>query len=606
MSVRRLMCTAWLCGIWALAPVTVLRAAEELRFDWMPAQAEGQALRADDLGGEQIIPEIVLTTVPKPTADLAQFTKVYELELEKFGIHNDGTHPVETSAGINRALQEAKRRGANRIVFPAGTYAVSETDPIVLDHRDTVFDLNGATLVINPNGLPKYSLIDIVDGAENLRLTNGTLRGDRDVHDFKTEPGTHEWGAGVRFHSGKNLEVDHLVCTHMTGDGVGSSSTGSRNRDELLKRIFYSINATDLESGGFDDRGVKVAAEKMRSIKPFDVAKFDTPFELAYLGGYLGYPFIKGRVYQAYFYDADMKFLAKQKCLQYRKVAPPAGSRWLHLEFNQPNVSDEPAHAGAVKGGWLVRITGTRPSTDVHFHHNRLTNNRRLGMAFCGGQRWLIEDNLFSQNRGTNPAYGVDFEDGAELMQDVIFRRNKFQDNGNGDLVVCAGSELRFEENEFEKSVITWGRAHNYVFRNNRYRGGTVSYVTRTGVADISDNHYENCKLAIRFDTKAVADGLVRKAGATVATPPLRLRNETIVNVPSISGTYFDLADCTIRGSQFTAGPETRLIRLRGGSATDSSITYDADGPAIRVSIDGVQGRLDEIGPGLSRKQAAK
>jgi hypothetical protein len=589
-----------------VAAVRMLSAAEEMRFDWMPAEAEGNALRAEELGGEQIIPPIVLTATPKPTADATKFTQVYELELGKFGIHNDGTHPAETSSGINRALQEAKRRGANRIVFPAGTYAISETDPVVLDHRDTVVDLNGATLTINPNGLPKYSVIDIVDGAENLRLTNGTLRGDRDEHDYKAEPGTHEWGAGVRFHGGKNLEVDHLVCTNMTGDGVGSSATGARNRDELLKRIFYSIDAKHLESGAFDVHGAKVAGEKMRSIKPFDTTKFDTPFELAYLGGYMGYPFIKGRVYQAYFYDAEMKFLSLQKCLQYRKVAVPAGARWMHLEFNQPNVSDEPAHAGAIKGGWLVRITGVRPSTDVHFHHNALVNNRRLGMAFCGGQRWLIEDNVFRENGGTNPAYGVDFEDGSELMQDVVFRRNKFQGNRNGDLVVCAGSELRFEENEFEKSVITWGRAHNYVFRNNHYRGGTVSYVTRTGVAEIAENRYENCKLAIRFDTKAVADGLVRKAGETVATPPLRLRNETLTNVSGISGTYFDLADCTIRGSQFTVGPETRLIRLRGGSATDSTINYEADGPAVRVTIDGLQGQLDETGPGLARKQLTK
>ena len=39
------------------------------RFDWMPAEAIGGRLLAEDLGGEQIIPEITLTKTPKPTAE---------------------------------------------------------------------------------------------------------------------------------------------------------------------------------------------------------------------------------------------------------------------------------------------------------------------------------------------------------------------------------------------------------------------------------------------------------------------------------------------------------------------------------------------------------
>ncbi len=108
-----------------------------------------------------------------------------------------------------------------------------------------------------------------------------------------------------------------------------------------------------------------------------------------------------------------------------------------------------------MKGDWIARITNLRPPTHVHFHHNVLAQNRRLGMAFCGGQKWLIENNRFEENGGTAPAYGVDFEDGSELMQDVVFRRNSFRGNRAGDLVVCAGSELVFEHNEFEKTVVT-------------------------------------------------------------------------------------------------------------------------------------------------------
>jgi len=572
----------------------------------MPADASSAKLRAEDAGGEQIVPEIVLTKTPKPTADISKFARLYEIDLKKFGIRNDGTRPVETSHGINQALQDARTMGANRIVFPKGTYLISETLPVVIDHKDTVIDLNGATLQINANGLPKYCVVEMVDGAENVRLTNGTLRGDRDAHDYKTVPGTHEWGAGIHFISGRNLEVDHITACNMTGDGVSTGVQGTRTRPELLARIKHSIYAKALEQGAFTKQGVKIASsEKTRSVEPFDLTKCEGEFELGYMGGYMGYPFIKGRVYQAYFFDAEMNLVALQKCLQYRKVTIPAGARWLHLEFNQPEVSDTPAHVGAAKGEWVARITNFRPSVDVHFHHNVLSQNRRLGMAYCGGQKWLIEENLFAENGGTNPAYGVDFEDGSEMMQDVVFRKNKFRGNRGGDLVVCAGSELIFEGNEFEKTVVVWGRPHNYVFRGNRYHGGSVTYSTRTGIARIHDNHYQNCKLAIVFDTKAVADGLVRKAGQTVGTPTLKLERETLVNVTGITGTYFDFANCDIGASHFIAGKETRLIRVMGGRMTNSSIHYEADGPEVQVKISGVDGMPVETGPGLPRRKSA-
>ncbi len=575
------------------------------RFDWLPAESQGAELSADSMEGEQIIPTVVLTKTPKPTANLANFTKIYTIDLAKFGIHNDGTHAEETSQGLNQALQHAKTTGANRIVFPPGTYLIDEKTPIELDLQNAVVDLNGATLRIRANGLPKYSVIEIIQGAENLRLTGGTLQGDKETHDYQTAPGTHEWGTGIRFVSGVNLEVDHITAVDMTGDGVSSTVTGTRTRDELLARIKHSIYLKDLESGAFTNDGSKVSdTTRMRTIKPYSLAQGEGQFELGYLGGFMGYPFIKGRIFQAYFYDTEMKLLERQKCLQYRKVAIPEKATWLNLELNQPEMSDEPAHAGAVKGGWVARITNVRPSTHVHFHDNLLARNRRLGMAYCGGQKWLIENNRFEENGGTAPAYGVDFEDGSELMQDVVFRNNKFRGNRAGDLVVCAGSELIFEQNVFEKSVVTWGRAHNYAFRDNQYRGGSVIYTTRTGIASIHDNRYENCKLSITFDTKAVADGLVRKAGKTIATPPLRLQRETLLNVTNVSGTYFDLKDCDIRDSAFVAGKETQLIRLSDCKVNASSLHYEADGPPVAVTVDKLQGSLTESGPGLARKKS--
>ncbi len=561
----------------------------------MPPESTGGNAASDE-SDATMIPDIRITETPKPTAVPSLFTNEYVLDLKVFQIHADGSHPEETSKGINAALQQARASGANRIVFPKGLYRISETNPVVINHTNTIIDLNGATLQIQSNGLPTYAVVVFVDGADTVRLCNGTLVGDRDTHDYKTAPGTHEWGAGVSFAGGHNLEADHLVIRDMTGDGAATGSTGTRTRPELLARIMHTVYVKNLEAGAISDEGVRTESTvKTRSIQPYDLAKCEGEFEFGYTMGYQGYPYVKSRIYQACFYDERMGFIEKRKCLQFRKVAIPKGARFLQFEFNQPSVQSD--------SGLCGRITNFHPPTDVYFHHNTLSRNRRLGLAFCGGQRWLVSDNVFERNGGTAPAFGIDLEDGWELMQDVVLRGNVFKGNQAGDLVVCAGTELLIESNRFEKAVVMWGRPHNYVFRHNQFTGGSVGYRTRTGIASIYSNTYENCRLSIVFDTKAVADGLFRPPGATVSTPPLVLKNETLTRVKEVTGTYFCFDDSQLRSVSLVAGDETRLVRLRRCELTDTELRYEQKGPDVDVTVDGCKGTLSQKGPGLQRNR---
>lgn len=576
------------------------------KFEWLPPEATARG-GPTDLGGEQIVPNITITKTPKPTSDASKYNREYVIYLEKFSISNMGTHPVETSGGINAALQHAKTLKANRIVFPKDTYLISETDPIVIDHKGTIIDLNGATLQINVNAEIRYSIANFVDGAENVRLTNGTLRGDKEMHDFSSNNGLHDWGHGLVFDGGRDLEADHLTLSNVTGDGANSRFTGAGTRTELLANIAHTIYRKHLEQGAFSDDGRKIdSAEKTRSIEAFDLTMCNGEFEFGYSTGYLGYPFISGRVYQVYFYDAQRKFIEMKKCLQFRKSTIPDDAKFAHFEFNQPKVSETPPHAGAGKGSFVGRISNFKGPTDVHFHHNKLVGNRRLGLGYCGGRRWLIEDNLFADNGGTAPGYGIDLEDGWEFMLDVVIRNNRFKDNVRGDLVICAGSELLIEGNTFEHNVAVHARPHNYTFRNNRFNGGHVGYKTRTGVARIHDNRYENCTLSIVFDTKAVADGINRKPGETVATPPLTLTNETLVNVEKINGTYFNFTGANMKNTHFVAGKETSLIAFKKCDVRESTIQYEAEGPPVSAGLDGYKESLKQEGPGLNRRRSIK
>lgn len=594
-SKKTIFCTAALVTVFA---IPALQAQEEQKpdaFTWVPVEAMADE-QAGDPSARRL--DVIITETPKATADISEFTKEYVVELKKFNIYNDGTHAVETSAGINTALQHAKTNGANRIVFPKGTYLIDETNPIIINNTDTIIDLNGATLKINPNGLKKYTTVNITYGAKNLRLTNGTLLGDKDTHDY-TEGG--EWGSGLLFESGANLEVDNMTFTNFMGDGV---VTGTAAYGKGGKQRYNYVYTKNLESGGFSEDGERTEnPEKTRTIKPYDISVANGQFEFGYTVGYMGFQFVKGRAYQAYFYTDDMDFIEKGEYFQFKKGSVPENAKWIHLEFNQSKVFGVGEKKGTVGNPFCGFISNFRPPTDVHFHHNLLIANRRLGMAFCGGQRWIIEDNRIEGNGGTAPAYGVDFEDGWLLMQDIVFRNNTFKDNVRGDLVVCAGSEMIFEGNTFEKSAYFHPPTLSYTFRNNTIKGGTAGFQTRTGHVTLQDNTYENCSILIKCDPRGINDGFVRTPGVPVRTPAVLLERETLTNVKSVTGTYFNLVDSKLTNVTFKAGKETQLVRFKNCTLEDTTVNYSKDGPEIHVVIENNQGPLIQEGPGLNRRK---
>jgi hypothetical protein len=600
-----LLCiTGMICFGLAISALPAITAEAPPTYQWLPVEAAdggaGNASKVTPLS----IRKVEITAIPKQTSNIAKFSREYVIDLKKFGISNTGTEPVATTRGLNEALQDAKVKGANRIVFPKGTYLISELEPIKIDHKDTVIDFNGATLQMNTNGLPKYSMVNIASGAQNLRLTNGTLRGDRDTHDYKTIKDPHEGCTLLTFHSGQDLEVDRMVITNAPGFAISSRTNSSQNRNELLGLIKHTIMIRDLESGAFSNTGQKIDdSSKTRSSKPYDISKVGKEFEFGYMAGYQGFPYILDRNYQVVFYDADKKFLEKRNVLQYRKVQVPAGAKFLDLEFNQSSVSTEPAHSGAGKEGWCGRITTFDSPVDVHFHNNVISNNRALGMAFCGGQRWIIENNHWEGNGGQAPSFAVDFEDGWEMMQDVVFRNNTFKGNHN-DLVVCAGSELLFEGNKFEKSVIFYGRVFNYTIRDNDFDGSRVSISTRSGVLNVQGNRYRNNPaIGITFDSKGVADGFLRKPGESIATPAIALTGETLENVKQVTGTYFKFVDSKLADVNLIAGKTTVLADISKSNLTNTTLKYEKDGPEVLVSLKNIKGELREEGPGLARKK---
>lgn len=534
---------------------------------------------------------IIYTDIPKPTADMSNYTDIYVIDLGAFGIYNDGTNAVATSAGINAALQYAKTLSANRIVFPAGTYLIKETNPIIFDHQDTIVDLNDATLQMNTNGMSENTMVVVERGTRNFRLTNGILKGDRYTHDYSSG-GTHEHCRAIVFESGYNMEIDHLTVRDFTGFAV-TSRTGINNTTTSGQYTY--VNNTNLESGAFTTAGVKTAdGTKIRTISPYDLAKYDeNEFEFGQSYGYQGLFLITEREYQICLYEADMTFIEKKDCIQFKKITFPSSAKYVHLEFNQSNIPSGP-YAG--------RFTDMEPPEHVHFHDNWMYRNRGLGQGFCGGQKWILENNLYEENgttidgnEGTLPAHGIDFEDGWDLMQDIVFRNNEFRNN-KGDLVVCAGSEMIFEGNHIDNNMTFYERCENFAVRNNTVfddenvatRGG-VSYGTKTGHLSIHDNSYSN--------------GHMYLTNAVTGKPLITLENDSLYNIRLISGSDFVNVNCTIEWTRWLIGSSTTYAEFDSCTfvGDDVGLHFYTDGPDVTVIETNCTGTLNKYGPNLDR-----
>lgn len=467
--------------------------------------------------------------------DIKAITYQKQIALAKFGIKNDGTSPQETSAGLNQALQYAKEKGYSNIIFPKGIYLIDETNPIVIDLKNVVIDLNGSILQIDSNGLEKYSIVDFWEGAENVRLTNGTVRGDQDTHDYLTVPGTHEWGCGISFKAGSNLQLDNMTITNATGYGIliesGVGNTALR---------FYTLYTSQVVQGSISDDGTMTpSTTTTRTSNPYDISVCGGQFELGYSLGYQGYTYLVNREYTAYFYDKNMKFIQKKECLQFRKVDIPSGAKYVHFVYPQASVTGDMNHTYA----W---ITNLKPPTNSKITNCIIKGNRCLGLAVCGGQQWVIEDNIFEGNGGKAANHAVDFEDGWELTQDYMFRNNRFINNTH-DITVAAGDNLVFEGNDFTNSLTIWERATNYKVIGNKITGsssssnlfgGNATYrIKRTG-CEVRDNQYTNCNVTT----------------ASLSALTVTLVNETFVdsqiNPSSVPGSATKLVNSEIKAAR--------------------------------------------------------
>ena len=478
----------------------------------------------------------------------AETLKNYGVDIQKFNINNNGLNPIETSKGINDALNYAAKNKYDKITFPKGEYCISEENPITMV-SNLIVDLNGATFKINDNGLQHYTVIDF-SNCSNSQLINGIILGDRETHDYKTIEGSHEWTCGIVFNNCDNCILDNVTISSFPGYGI-SSSLG-----ENLSDLIIGVTKENLSIGNINDKG-KLNNKKgtIRTIDPLNISNVGGEFELGYNKGYMGYPYMQSKEYLSYFYDENMKFISKvDNCKQYKKVFIPNKAKYVHFVFKQDYV---PERGDTDFNSTTVFLTNYSSPNNITIKDCLIEKNKSLGMGICGGYNWNIENNVFKENGGGAPGYAIDLEDGWEYMDSFLFKNNKFIDNNN-DIVSCAGDNIIFENNSFTSTVYMWGRTTNYKFLNNSFSNISMNinyeYSTDT---ECSGNTYNNCRIAItsknkdakfNINNENIIDTHVNTMPENVSIIDSKIIADNIDNI-RISGNFKDCHISKVTGS---------------------------------------------------------
>lgn len=211
-----------------------------------------------------------------------------------FGIVKDENNleaVVDNIVGINNAIKYASENNITNIKLEQGTYYVDVDDGDlnktgsskdfynqnikVLSNIN--FNLNGSTIIAVANNRAKYKVINVY-GESNVKIYNGSIKGDKLSHDFSSlsTSNTHEYGMGVAvLGNSNNITIQNLNISELTGDGIyvklsEVSSTNnitiknneissarrngisivSCNKVSILNNVIYGTNGVSVDPDG--------------------------------------------------------------------------------------------------------------------------------------------------------------------------------------------------------------------------------------------------------------------------------------------------------------------------------------------------------------------
>jgi len=459
---------------------------------------------------------------------MASSNATYVIELDRWGIKNNGTDALNTTNGINSALLWAKDNSLYTVVLPKGQYLIDKNSSILLQ-SNTHYKLYDCLFIKESNNLTGYSILTC-DSVKNVTIEGATLKGDRETHDYSSG-GTHEWGHGIECkNSCYNIEIKNCEAYECTGDGFVTSMDfsaigGAQHPAHFAKGDINSQGNIDNTKTNYTtvSKYFDVTGNLVKSVGYFYYAGDG-------YGGYGTGSNLNKTVIKVHFYKSDDTYLGFRNTRSYEFIyldSLPAGTTKVRFSFLQNFDS---------MNGNLHYVMCAKIPQYINFSNCKSHKNRRLGASINGGRFVTFDSceiynnsNPLSRSTGVNPGYGIDIEDGYMTNQKITIRNCNIYDNRAGAFVCISTRGVHVENNKFRGAFVFSGSGDDYFSLNNMYYGSISGRSITSGVE---------------------ADG-------TFCT----FRNDTVFGESvSILGGNTTLENCVFSKSSLTLGGETSKV----------------------------------------------
>jgi hypothetical protein len=451
--------------IWSTSDPAICTVTEGV----LEGKAPGTATITVQDSSQQFSQNFIVTVNPVVSTTITT-AQTYNVTLSNYGIYGNNTNSTATTNGIINALNYASSNGYKKIVFPKATYLItpaissSPTNGVIKLPSNMIIDFSGSTINIERSSYTStgYTMF-LMDQVENTQLINTNVYGEADSATIQTSvEGCISLIIRDAFKSGLNS------CTFSKSPGfnVATGTTQVKAGTTYVYPPYTDFVAGNISDTGADDN--TTIEYHFRTSAYYDISGLGRYFLLGYTNGYMGYPYLRSRLYSIYFYDSNKKFVTCLKyCRQFYNYDMPSGVKYARLVIYQetaPTSGDSDFNRAVA----FLKTMGM--PRDCFITNSTFENNFSTGVAMTGGQNWLIKGNYFSGNNGRMPGCDMDWEDGWETAVGDIVRENMF--NSTLSISTASSQLIHIFNNKFNNSYIhMWNRTTAWYVYNNTFNG---------------------------------------------------------------------------------------------------------------------------------------
>lgn len=379
-------------------------------------------------------------------------------DLKNYGVKNDFSEDV--CEPMTTMLEELSKN-YNYLVLPQGTYKTA-IDKTIDVPTNTTIDLNGATIKMEEGKAGNHAIQLRILQCEDSHVTNGTVQGDYDTHDFANSTNNSEWVHGIDIGGrSKYCSLENVEVKDITGYGIISGFEADKDGSGYCWGV---VNFKTTSNVSKNTTTGKLDATCYTDF--IDISKFKVDgCNYFQLGKYLGYQGCPSTTwyYTLEMYDENKKLVDTFNGYYYRRVYIPQNVRYIKLKN----------YANSTLALWMENQTclfAFKVPVNCEVKNCKVDRARCVGFAPSAMESLRMLDTEITRS-GYNGAHcAFDSEDGWDMMHDFYMTRCNFHDNPNNDWLTCAGHNFLVENNEYNGAIYVWTRAEGMVVRNNKVK----------------------------------------------------------------------------------------------------------------------------------------